>query len=393
MTSNVWACTRRFIGVGLCCCVVACGGQSLFTAISTELSNPLTVTVNAATQRAYIVNANDTALYTSGSLHILDLSTITAPARVASQSIDSLGGQIVLDVANNRVVIPNRLSENDTDATDHMVEVNISEGGASFLNVASIDANGNPFGAVRDAATGRLLVPTREGTLDVFDLGAVPLVRAAQVELKRTLSDGSDLSIADAVEILLTTGNTQAVVTRASGGLFVLNLGELTTAGVNPVDYFISDLESPRGLATDGTLVYVVDTVDNDGTTENYLRVLDLRGLAVDGSNTTTTLQTLSANSLQAAALTVGTDPQQVVVSAGLARAYVTNMGANTVSVFDTAARTKITDITVGESPFGMALYQQVAAGPDTHLIVCNRQSNTISILDLATNTVVATYP
>lgn len=372
--------------------VSACGGQSLFTAISTELSNPLTVTVNAAAQRAYVVNANDTGLYTSGSLHILDLSTITTPTRVASQPIDSLGGQIVLDTTNNRVVIPNRLSEGDTDTADHVVEVNISEGGATFLSVASADANGNPFGAIREPTTNRLLVPSREGTLEVFDLGAVPLSRVAQVDLLRTLSDGSDLAIADAVEILLTTANTQAVVTRASGGLFVLNVSELTTSGVNPVDYFISDLESPRGLATDGTFVYVVDTLDNDGTTENYLRILNLSGLAVDASNTTTTVQTISANSLQAAALTVGTDPQQVVVSVGLARAYVTNMGANTVSVFDTAARTKVADISVGESPFGMALYQQVAGGADTHLLVCNRQANTVSIIDLATNAVIATY-
>jgi YVTN family beta-propeller protein len=67
--------------------------------------------------------------------------------------------------------------------------------------------------------------------------------------------------------------------------------------------------------------------------------------------------------------------------------AYVTNSGSNTVSVIDTATNTVVTTVTVGSgSP------QAVAVTPDgKHAYVTIPGSYSVSVIDTATNTVVAT--
>jgi len=67
-------------------------------------------------------------------------------------------------------------------------------------------------------------------------------------------------------------------------------------------------------------------------------------------------------------------------------RAYVANFGSNTVSVIDATTTTVIATIPVGGLPFG-----GVAIMPDgTRAYVT---SNTVSVIDTATNTVVASIP
>src|SRR5215470_11885649 len=68
--------------------------------------------------------------------------------------------------------------------------------------------------------------------------------------------------------------------------------------------------------------------------------------------------------------------------------AYITNSGSNTVSVIDTATNTVVSTIPVGISPAG------VAVTPDgSNVYVTNFTSNTVSVIDTATNTVVSTIP
>ncbi len=68
--------------------------------------------------------------------------------------------------------------------------------------------------------------------------------------------------------------------------------------------------------------------------------------------------------------------------------AYITNAGSNTISVIDTATNTVTATIPVGTNPRG------VAVNPTgTMVYVANYDSNTISVIDTATNTVTATIP
>ena len=69
-------------------------------------------------------------------------------------------------------------------------------------------------------------------------------------------------------------------------------------------------------------------------------------------------------------------------------RAYVTNQLDNTVSVIDTATNTVLATIPVGAVPVGVAIT------PDgTRAYVTNAGDNTVLVIDTATNTVVASIP
>src|SRR5262245_11504367 len=68
--------------------------------------------------------------------------------------------------------------------------------------------------------------------------------------------------------------------------------------------------------------------------------------------------------------------------------AYVGNEEGGTVSVIDTAVNTGVATVPVGSLPEG------IAVTPDgKHVYVANGNSNTVSVIDTATNTVVATVP
>ena len=80
--------------------------------------------------------------------------------------------------------------------------------------------------------------------------------------------------------------------------------------------------------------------------------------------------------------LTVGASP----ASAAPGRAYVANSASDTVSVVDTATNTVITAIPVGNGPEGLAVT------PDgTRVYVPNWEGGTVSVISTTSNTVVAT--
>jgi YVTN family beta-propeller protein len=68
--------------------------------------------------------------------------------------------------------------------------------------------------------------------------------------------------------------------------------------------------------------------------------------------------------------------------------AYVTNRNSNTVSVLDTATNTVSATVPVGSQPIGVAVSPNGA-----FVYVANLVSNTVSVIDVATNTVSATVP
>jgi YVTN family beta-propeller protein len=68
--------------------------------------------------------------------------------------------------------------------------------------------------------------------------------------------------------------------------------------------------------------------------------------------------------------------------------AYVTNVGSNTASVIDTATNTVVATVPVGIAPFGVAVTPNGAFA-----YVTNFLSHTVSVIDTATNSVVATVP
>jgi YVTN family beta-propeller protein len=89
-----------------------------------------------------------------------------------------------------------------------------------------------------------------------------------------------------------------------------------------------------------------------------------------------------------AASVGCGGDTGSNGVGVDSARAYVANMGSNNVSVINTATNALVATVTVGDQPSDLALT------PDgSRAYVTNNNSGTVSVIGTATNTVVATVP
>ena len=85
-------------------------------------------------------------------------------------------------------------------------------------------------------------------------------------------------------------------------------------------------------------------------------------------------------------AVPVGANPQGITFDANGNRAYVANADSETVSVIDLATRLVSVNIPVGSAPYGVAVGR-------TKAFVTNFESDTVSVIDQATNAVVQEIP
>jgi YVTN family beta-propeller protein len=84
----------------------------------------------------------------------------------------------------------------------------------------------------------------------------------------------------------------------------------------------------------------------------------------------------------------VGKFPSAIGITPNGAKVYVPNQDSNTVSVIDAASHTVIATIPVGNSPIGIAITPD---GKEAY--VTNSADNSVSVISTVTNTVVATIP
>lgn len=94
----------------------------------------------------------------------------------------------------------------------------------------------------------------------------------------------------------------------------------------------------------------------------------------------------LTNNSVQLAAITVGKQPESGTINPNGTQVFVSNNGAGTVSVIDTATDTVISTITVGQNPAGVAFNLK-----GSKAYVANSGDNSISVIDTSTLSVTAT--
>ncbi|WP_235283003.1 beta-propeller fold lactonase family protein [Methanosarcina sp. 1.H.T.1A.1] len=93
-----------------------------------------------------------------------------------------------------------------------------------------------------------------------------------------------------------------------------------------------------------------------------------------------------TATNIVTATVSVGDSPFGVAVNPDGKKVYVANSGSNNVSVIDTTTNNVTATINVGKSPKG------IAVSPDgTKIYVVNSENGNVSVIDTATNNVTAT--
>jgi YVTN family beta-propeller protein len=365
-----------------------CDNGVLFKEIGNELAAPIAVAVDTAAHRAYVVNSNNTVEFTSTTFTVLDITDPAAPVILDHPNNPfpqpDFSGQIYFDPAKKVAYVPNRESDDATDTVDALLLINLDESSADFGTIQSFTAGENPFGIACCDALGRIYVVNSggdgDGTLDVYD--PADLSTRISINLSVTSRDHGQFDGSESSEVIFL--GDRAFVTSRFGNLYVINTNDVGVNSKNPIDAVVfNDKDGDyRGLATDGTLIYVVDAHSN----VHSLRVIDPNLIPIIDPDVAA-IDELDIAAVQTTAVEVGKRPNEVAVFKG--RAYVSNEDDDTVTVIDLSSNTVVATIPVGDEPFGITPF--TADGVD-YVYVTNIRGDSISIIDPATDTVINTF-
>jgi YVTN family beta-propeller protein len=369
---------------------------SIFPQLGEQLATPGAFAIDVATNRLYVVNSNSQVLYdwTEGTFQVYDITNPLAPVLVKSQPTPSFSGQIYLDTTRQQAFVPNRFSEGEGTQTDYLFQFDVNEASADFLTYTSGVVDLNPYAIDCCYPADRAWISTSEDQMqyvNLADIAAAPgaIALDTPLDLGGTLSDTGFNHIA--------RKDNQAFLSRENGGIMVVNLDEAGVAGANAVDYFIADFPNPRGLAVRGDFLYAVgEGSECNGDYCRFVMVINVSTMVPLLDNTYTFQVDKEDSGILTATIEIGDFPQEILLSQ--VYAFVTNQDDDTVSVIDLATNAVAATIPVGvgpddndDQPFTLGLYTTLA-GVDQYVYVGNVESNTISIIDVPTLTVAATY-
>ena len=380
---------KKFLAITLLILLAGCTSANIFKELGDNIAGPNGMVIDEANNRLYLINSNSNVLYNwlDGSVQIYDITDPLAPVLLKTIPTDSYSGEAFLDATRKLLYTTNRFSEENNITEDHLLAINIDEASADYGVVSSSLTGANPYGLYCCYPADRMWISTGNNDLEYVDLSN--LNSLGSISLNVTLSNGSTITQSETAFIAVK--NNQAFVPRSRGGLYIINLDEVGVADKYPVDYFIDNFTAPWAVATDGTYVYLVDEEQEDDY-EPLLFVIDPATLVPLTDNTMTEYLNRDDTSVVIAQITVAKQPKVVFLTSQYAFVTCGNEDdPGYVSVVDLASRTLITNITVGQEPFEMALYE--TGGVEKYLYVGDVQDNTITIIDIATLTVVAVYP
>ncbi|MBI3540774.1 MAG: hypothetical protein HY073_01315 [Deltaproteobacteria bacterium] len=173
-----------------------CNEATLFKSVGNTLAAPVSLAVDVANLRAYVVNSNNNVEFTSATFSILDITNPAAPTLVSLSknpiSIPNFSGQIYYDAVARLAYVTNRLTTDVTAAPDKLLRINVNEAVAAFATVDSFTNGENPFGISCCDASGRIYSVGTAGTLNVFN--PADLSTSVQVSLAGQLSTGEVFS-------------------------------------------------------------------------------------------------------------------------------------------------------------------------------------------------------
>lgn len=296
---------------------------------------------------AYVVNS------ASNSVSVIDTASNTVTATIA---VGHAPQGVVFSVDNTHAYVTNfndgTLSVIDTASTTVVNTVPLAPpGNPSQPVIPAITPDGKSLYIPDLARSVVVVVDTTTNTVTT----TVP-VGSEPVDVAIT-PDGSHAYVANSgngtVSVIDTATNTVvgSPISVASGG------GELITAVAAPDNAHV--YASGGGNST----VSVIATANNAVTTISG--VPNATGLAItpdggsvyatDGSNAVSVIDT-ATNAVQPDLITVGSEPFFLAITPDGAFAYVTNLGDGTVSVINTATNTVIATVTVQSQPQGIAI-------------------------------------
>ena len=338
-------------------------------------SRPLGVEVNPTGTKVYVANSGD------GTISVIDTATNTVKSTVP---VGSNPYEVAGNPDGTRMYVANLDSNNvsviDT-ATDNIV--------------ATVNVGKWPYGVAVSPDRTKIYVTN-------FDDNTVSVINSTTNTVIATLpvgnhpggvainQDGKKVYVANFgdnnVSVIDTEANNITATVNVGNGprAFGKFICSVLTQSVLPVANFSSNVTT--GVAplsvqfTDKSLnaANVSWDFENDGLVDSRSRnPIHLYGVP---GNYTVNLTASNENGTKSklATIIVGKGPY----------AYITNAGSNSVSVIDTATNNIIATVPVGSSPDGVTVDLE-----GKKVYVANLGSNNVSVIDATTNSVTATVP
>lgn len=345
---------------------------------SLALPNPVSIAVDPANGQILVVNSNVDFSFEQGSVAVISVDAGDPGTPVlAAQAITpapNFGGAIAFD--GSSAYVPFREARVEGSSSDQAIRYAVTAGALSVDITA--DTGKNPFGIAANTGT---VVIASDKSLNVYDdaltsLRDIDLTTASELPI-----DDSKSSRVENVAFDAATGRVYA--TNRGGKLLVAN----PDSGI--LTHVLSAPANSRGIAADGTYLYVVD-----GNPPSVW-VLDPARLAEAESPP----QEVDDAELLVGVVSVGADPNGIAVDAAANRAYVANTGDHSVSVIDLnifseIARISLRDDDTGledvKRPFGIAVG---TFGGTTFVFTANFDTNNIAVIRADTLDVVAVFP
>jgi YVTN family beta-propeller protein len=192
--------------------------------------------------------------------------------------------------------------------------------------------------------------------------------------------------------VAITSDGTHAyVANQLEDRVSVINTGSNTVVATIPG--FI--IPTGVAIAPDGT-----HASERDNRRQQSLAYVTNNVPSIDGSNFPASAASVidTANNKVLATIPVGQDPNGVAITADGTHAYVANQRDGTASVIDTAHNKVVATIRVGAGPVGVAITSDGTNPSENNgrprqplAYVTNLVDNTVSVIDTASNNVVAT--
>jgi YVTN family beta-propeller protein len=299
-------------------------------------TTPIGVAVNPAGTRAYVANAG------SNTVSVIETATNTVVATVA---VGAYPYGVAVNPAGTRAYVANQDSSN----------VSVIDTATNTV-VATVAVGGTPRGvAVNPAGTRVYVTNNASHNVSVIDTASNTVVA--------TVAVGTN-----PFGVAFNPAGTRAYVANQGGN----NVSVIDTAS-NTVVATVAVGTVPNGVGVNpaGTRAYVGNQFSNN--------------VSVIDTATNTVIATVA----------VGSGPVGVAVNPAGTRAYVANLNGNNVSVIDTGSNTVVATVAVGAVPYAFGVF--ITPGgtptptPGPFAYITNHGSHNVSVIDTASNTVVAT--
>jgi gliding motility-associated-like protein len=389
--------------------VINTATNTVVSTIPTGIS-PQALVVSPDGSTLYVANKGSNTVSVINTVTNMVVATIPTGSGTWGISINSDGSEVYLDMSSTNSVLVINTATNTVTSTINGFSRPFSSG--NFITPGS-DCPGppvtftitvNPTAATPPAIT----VTTATGTISVCSGTASVSPNIQQFMVSGTYLTGGITATAPAgFEISLTSG---------SGFTNSVMIPETSGTATNTTVYVSSSATAPLGNISGNVMLTSPGAASQTVTvaaTVNALPALNkVSPQAVSsGTNTTVVNFTGTANTttwtndmpgIGLAAYGSGNIPSFSAVNTGSSPvtatiivtprpsdfAYISNTHSNSVSVINTATNTLVATVPVGSQPQG------VAVSPDNgYVYIANSTANTVSVINTATNTVTATIP